>query len=1258
MNSQQYLQALTDPTNIETFQEAWKDFLFNINRVRSLDAIVDDSSADAILKAGTVWNGGGWNTTTASRALYDITEIALVSKDFKQYSGTWLYGLALHWKIDIDQMDLTETAAAAAFQVASACDENFTENEDEDMDVLDEKGGQMPVFDWEMAMEKLPKELQTIWDRYGHQGHRLEVKNILSNVPCYEGMPVKPPENNHQADYKSKLDRSLKATQSTLLHILRTIAAEFGCAAVRAREGKDANEIRGGSFQEKAFALGAALYFRLQTERKENSIPGSTPVEDGLFSKDDIAQAGLKVKINQGAGKGKGKFRTYDPGPYSFRAFRITGRFQRPRWGKGKGRSTSSYKGQGGQWKGQGGQWTGQGGQWKGGQGGRSTGKGTRSTDRACSAMRITPQVEAETAVVEASRGEPGGPEPHYKWCATPVAFAPIALDTTSDVQVRPGCMPRNFRRLQNVWSGKRSFRHGHKVLRAVVHNPKDRLYRKRKATSYFRLSPSQRISRDTTLQVRRITTNFANPEERDVGHKSGPHQRLFSLSAGRTYEKISPTFSRGQGVRISSRTLRAVNPTPTIHGAYESTFKKMEGPRSSGLGIPGRHFTRQQHPSHLDKAQKNSFDGPQRRGVSHKSRQVPVNPSPRGTTPRILVEFQRRTGTGTGRKTKIFEQRTRKISDQIEHVLPKGCGYSGTPPQLPTRPSLFKGVHRRITRVQQPAHHPRLGHPPSSTPLTQKTGFRGERPDSIHQGPKFREKMHRQSLSLRRIEHRLGGAGHRNGGSRTGILEAGPHPTHKCERNKSGDRDHQKFSAQRRTCPFTRGQHSRLRLFKKVGGAGQIPERNNAPLPEMVPGKQGNLGSDPGKVRKLLSGRTKPHPIRQRGLHPTKKLLLGITGNFCTIYKGGNRHVREPREPPARQICEPTPPLGGLGEGRSNYGLEPRKNLLGEPTMDHNRRMAGAPKKKSTRQVPHFSTPVGWCTLVAPTSKALRDFSSPGKGTSQVGAFPKLPGGVHAAYTVAPPLCSALRTALAGKQVSIENIEKYIRNLGSLSRYDRAFRILWAFCKTKNKDPLLMSLEDIAMEIMNLNKHTSAEARHAYSALLLLPQFGGLRFLPQLRECKRDWNTHQAKYSEFWSAQPIWHALQTAPLCWSSAQQVRDRLILVLRLVHLFRSIDLHRSLRVTAAQPQSPSRTQAQNESPHGRKDQRHASRYTCYVSALRGETPPQLPPPTGIRHSVLTGPGHATRSIRTMQPRGKGVCIWRCVAKAKDIYTGKRF
>ena len=118
-------------------------------------------------------------------------------------------------------------------------------------------------------------------------------------------------------------------------------------------------------------------------------------------------------------------------------------------------------------------------------------------------------------------------------------------------------------------------------------------------------------------------------------------------------------------------------------------------------------------------------------------------------------------------------------------------------------------------------------------------------------------------------------------------------------------------------------------------------------------------------------------------------------------------------------------------------------------------------------------------------------------------------------------------------------------------------------------------SLDDVAEGLVQLHLWSPVQARNAYSAVLLLPGFLHLRFHPLLRPYKKLWNTNVEKYGTFWDAEPVLRKLAGEPLEPPDANEknfkafilrLRARLIVVSRLLCLFRSIDLANMTRTVS--------------------------------------------------------------------------------------------
>ena len=103
----------------------------------------------------------------------------------------------------------------------------------------------------------------------------------------------------------------------------------------------------------------------------------------------------------------------------------------------------------------------------------------------------------------------------------------------------------------------------------------------------------------------------------------------------------------------------------------------------------------------------------------------------------------------------------------------------------------------------------------------------------------------------------------------------------------------------------------------------------------------------------------------------------------------------------------------------------------------------------------------------------------------------------------MAPPLRCIIRKTLEAKQVCSEDIDTFLSANKTWERYDSAFKILWGVCVYRKMQLETMTLQQMAGNILFLNKYSPAQARTAYSALLLLPGWDQLRFCNLLGGCK-----------------------------------------------------------------------------------------------------------------------------------------------------------
>ena len=106
--------------------EAWRSFLFNVEQARRVrDALEDKTAAAQLIGAGRSYSGTGWTTSKAAKALYETTEVAVVSSKFADYRDIWLYTLVNVLGIEIPELDLDPKLAEASFALSAAVSGEF-----------------------------------------------------------------------------------------------------------------------------------------------------------------------------------------------------------------------------------------------------------------------------------------------------------------------------------------------------------------------------------------------------------------------------------------------------------------------------------------------------------------------------------------------------------------------------------------------------------------------------------------------------------------------------------------------------------------------------------------------------------------------------------------------------------------------------------------------------------------------------------------------------------------------------------------------------------------------------------------------------------------------------------------------------------------------------------------------------------------------------------------------------------------------------
>ena len=228
------LSTLLNP-NADTFEEAWNKFYMDVSLVRTIAQAISKDTAQQLIQAGLQWTGKAFNTTKASKIMYELSGVPMVKSSWLEYRNSFLYTLALLTEVEIQELDLSDRAAEAAFNLAQVfagdgMEEDYANNLGSNPgtqglfpnypESVDEEE---PVLSWDEPQADLPGPLQFLWTKTVSGERKLDLKSVLTTVPRFGQLPAAPPNNNHRGDGLLKKDKQEKAYQQTLLHSLRLL---------------------------------------------------------------------------------------------------------------------------------------------------------------------------------------------------------------------------------------------------------------------------------------------------------------------------------------------------------------------------------------------------------------------------------------------------------------------------------------------------------------------------------------------------------------------------------------------------------------------------------------------------------------------------------------------------------------------------------------------------------------------------------------------------------------------------------------------------------------------------------------------------------------------------------------------------------------------------------------------------------------------------------------------------------------------------
>ena len=271
--------------------------------------------------------------------MHQLSGKAMVHGDSQPYRDTFLYALSLVWNVD-SVVTLADTLAEAAFNLATRANGGTkTVNQPKAGDELNEFNNdedEVVTLPYDSPTIELPLWFEEAWNRSRDpDGERFDLRKVLEELPIVAQIPRKAYDNNHNADGKGYLDKSVKSWQQKLLHALRMLGH------LSISEGGEDSYVS----LLHVFHLLAELEQSLCDFRKTQSVKGSVAHSNQLFTKEELANANLAAKIidNRLSSKGSSKgSRGKGKGFQSWGNFRQYGKGKA--YGRGYGRgSYSSY---------------------------------------------------------------------------------------------------------------------------------------------------------------------------------------------------------------------------------------------------------------------------------------------------------------------------------------------------------------------------------------------------------------------------------------------------------------------------------------------------------------------------------------------------------------------------------------------------------------------------------------------------------------------------------------------------------------------------------------------------------------------------------------------------------------------------------------------------------------------------------------------------------------------------------------------------
>ena len=159
--------------------------------------------------------------------MHQLSGKAMVHVDSQPYKDTFLYALSLVWSVD-SVVTLADTLAEAAFNLATRATGGTkavnTPKAGAEVNEFNENDDEVVNLPYDAPTIELPVWFEEAWNRSRDpDGEKFDLRKILEELPIVAQIPRKAHDNNHNADGKGYLDKSVTSWQQKLLHALRIL---------------------------------------------------------------------------------------------------------------------------------------------------------------------------------------------------------------------------------------------------------------------------------------------------------------------------------------------------------------------------------------------------------------------------------------------------------------------------------------------------------------------------------------------------------------------------------------------------------------------------------------------------------------------------------------------------------------------------------------------------------------------------------------------------------------------------------------------------------------------------------------------------------------------------------------------------------------------------------------------------------------------------------------------------------------------------